>query len=83
MNARNDMQLNKLVNAYWMYCSNIPHPLLFTLFLCSRFGVLYLREHHSRIENLRSLTELPLSRKCLDTGVDLLSFGFFTERMCS
>ena len=38
-------------------------------FLCSRLGVLYFREHHSRIENLKSFTECPLSVKCLDTGV--------------
>ena len=52
-------------------------------FLCSGLGVLYFRVHHSNIENLRSLTECPLSVKCLDTGVILLSLGFFTERMCS
>ena len=50
---------------------------------CSRLGVLYFREHHSRTENLKSLKECPLSVKCLDTGVILFSFGFFTERMCS
>ena len=54
-----------------------------TLFLYVGLGVLYFREHHSRIENLRSFTDCPLSVKCLDTGVYLLSFGFFTERMCS
>ena len=29
MNAKNDIQLNELVNADWMYCTNIPHPSFF------------------------------------------------------
>ena len=37
MKAKNDIQLNKLVNANWMYCSNIPHPSSFTLFSVLRF----------------------------------------------
>ena len=49
--------LNKLINAFWMCCPNIQHPPFLSHFLCSDFGVLYLREHHSSRENCMSLTE--------------------------
>ena len=45
--------------------------------------MLSFREHHSRIEKLRQVNECPITEKCFDTGVALLSFIFFTESMCS
>ena len=62
---------------------------IFHIHHCSRLllwavdGVLYLGVHHSNIENCISLAECPFPVKCLETGVTLLSFGLFTESLCS
>ena len=75
--------LNKLINAYRMYCPNILHPPFLSYFSMIRFGsdILVFEGTPFKEGELHFPEKCPFSLKCFETWVILKSFG--VESLCS